>query len=192
MFVHIWVCYCGSIWTDRVETVTQSLVKDKSWTMTRSVCWHSYCTLHTCIHILPLAGETSSVILALSFWLVQSFVMSSKWLSKSTKSAWSPEVKSCWATEHVSSHWRSIILHTHRSLTCEYEVLFNTEMCALTFAAYVCLSLRVQRASLRSYMTIGGTRQPGNIFSPSIWHKEFSLQLKTNPLTGTFAPVTYA
>lgn len=70
-----------------------------------------------------MAGETSSMILALSFGLVQSFVMSSKWLSKSTNSAWSPELNSWLTTEQVSSHCRSIILmkkHVIKSCTTQH------------------------------------------------------------------------
>lgn len=66
------------------------------------------------VYMLPLAGEASSAILLFSFWLVQSFVMSSRWLSKSTSSEWSPE-SSIWpAIARVSSHCRSMILNTAR------------------------------------------------------------------------------
>lgn len=61
-------------------------------------------------YMLPLAGEASSAILVFSFWLVQSFVMSSKWLSKSTNSAWSPDSSIWLAIAWVSSQCRSIIL----------------------------------------------------------------------------------
>lgn len=59
---------------------------------------------------LPLAGEASSSILWFSFSLVQSFVMSSKWLSKSTSSVWSPDSSIWVAMARVSSHCLSMIL----------------------------------------------------------------------------------
>ncbi len=65
---------------------------------------------YSSIYMLPLAGEASSAILVLSFWLVQSFVMSSKWLSKSTNSVWSPDSSIWQAIARVSSHCLSIIL----------------------------------------------------------------------------------
>lgn len=61
-------------------------------------------------YTFPLAGEASSKILLFSFWLVQSFVMSSRWLSKSTSSVWSPESSIWLAIARVSSHCLSIIL----------------------------------------------------------------------------------
>ena len=74
------------------------------------------CYTRSSSHTFPLTGEASSAILAFSFWLVQSFVMSSKWLSKSTKSVWSPESSSWLATERVSSHCLSIILREENNV----------------------------------------------------------------------------
>lgn len=89
------------------------------------------------VYMLPLAGEASSAILLFSFWLVQSFVMSSRWPSKSTSSEWSPE-SSIWpAIARVSSHCRSMILNTarkHKNREVGADVEERLKTCWLWFS----------------------------------------------------------